>query len=551
MRGTRHLVAWAALLLVSGRAARADAPPPPVPDAGGKLAVVVVVDGLGAEALERFKPWFDGGFDRLLREGRVARKARFEHFHTETAPGHATIATGVPPREHGIVLNEWWATTPQGSMKAVYSAAQPEGPGAGLLRAPTLADRLREGSPGSRVLSLSGKDRAACLLAGKDPRHAVAWFSAKATAFVTSKAYRVESPEQVALERALAALGPSFGVDGLTRRFGTVWRRLPDKAGARRPPPSPLGSSQDTIVGPRFDHDIAASARPFGEAFQRTPFQDALLADLATTLLADPELALGRRGVSDLLFLSFSGHDYVAHAYGSESEEALEVLRHLDATLRRILDVLDAALPRERLVVALTSDHGFSPLPESRRPPGGRLVPKVLVRALNEALVRELCLAPGAAPIRSHEAWGLYYDRSVLPLTTVAGGCGAAGRSVGPVELGGVIRDLAKRVAPGKVADVIPQGREGAPGTTKEIRGAIRASTFPGRSPDLYLIPVRGVILDDGGGRGANHGSPYAEDARVPLILRGGPNVPGGFDAEVSPASIAPALAGWLGVTIP
>lgn len=527
-------------------------PSPKIPDAGGKLAVVVVVDGLGADALERWRPWLSNGFARLLREGRVERNSRFGHLNTETSPGHATIATGVPPRVHGIVLNQWWESTPTGALTRVPSLAQPEGPGASRMRVPTLADRLRELAPGSRVISLSGKDRSAVFLAGRNPHHAVAWFSPKTASFITSKAYRSGSPEQSSLDRALARLAPVFGEEGLTKRYGAVWRPLPVPPGTSHPKPAALRAAyQDPVVGIGFDHEIRRPGRSFGEAFQRTPFQDALLADLVLTLLNDPELAMGRRGAEDLLLLSFSAHDYVAHAYGAESEEALEALRHLDATLGRLLDALDAALPSERLVVVLTADHGFAPIPEAATPAGARLAPKPFVAALNAALARRLCLAPGAAPVGAIAGWGLYYDRSGLPLKTVEGRCGKAGRPVGVVQFDEAIVPAVKETAGGIVAAVLPVGRTATWKVAPEIRAAVHEATFPGRSADVFLIPAPGTIVDEVEGKGANHGSSYDCDAHVPMIFRGGTFPAGTADAPTSPAAIAPALAEWLGITIP
>ncbi len=51
--------------------------------------------------------------------------------------------------------------------------------------------------------------------------------------------------------------------------------------------------------------------------------------------------------------------------------------------------------------------------------------------------------------------------------------------------------------------------------------------------------------------RGASHGSPYAYDARVPLIFLGEGITPGEYGGDVRTVDIAPTLATLLGVASP
>ena len=86
---------------------------PPVPrevDAAAtpRLVVVISVDQMIPEQLERLSPWWQGGFARFLEEGLVFRRAALSHAHTETGPGHATLGTGCSPARHGIVENDFF-----------------------------------------------------------------------------------------------------------------------------------------------------------------------------------------------------------------------------------------------------------------------------------------------------------------------------------------------------------------------------------------------------------------------------------------------------------
>ena len=56
--------------------------------------------------------------------------------------------------------------------------------------------------------------------------------------------------------------------------------------------------------------------------------------------------------------------DTVSHAYGPESEENLDALRRLDVQLGRLFEALDRGFPEGKVVLALSADHGFQPVPE-------------------------------------------------------------------------------------------------------------------------------------------------------------------------------------------
>src|SRR5688572_17806097 len=73
-----------------------------------RLAVVITVDQMRADYLVRFRPHFgEGGFKRLLEQGADYQDCHYQHALTITAPGHATILSGVNANIHGIIGNEW------------------------------------------------------------------------------------------------------------------------------------------------------------------------------------------------------------------------------------------------------------------------------------------------------------------------------------------------------------------------------------------------------------------------------------------------------------
>ena len=101
----------AAAVLLASVAASAQAPKttPLAPTAARpKLVVVLVVDQMRADYVDKFRGQWKGGLKRLLEEGAWFRAAAYPYAATETCVGHATISTGAFPASHGMVANAWW-----------------------------------------------------------------------------------------------------------------------------------------------------------------------------------------------------------------------------------------------------------------------------------------------------------------------------------------------------------------------------------------------------------------------------------------------------------
>ncbi len=445
-------------------------------------------------------------------------------------------------------------------------------PGPMNLRIPTLGDRLVEASPESRVVSLSGKDRGAIFLAGKNPRHAVYWFDRETGRFVSSNAYEAHSIVGTAMRETVKRFNANHGSGKMVGRFGITWHPLElshdvaAKASALPQPEANLGRFQSPDLGLGFDHDLATDPRGYFNAIYGSPFQDELLTDLALATLEDRELRLGRRGVPDLLALSYSAHDVVSHNYGNESAEELDALRRLDRQLARLLAALDTLAQEEpagSVVLALSSDHGFAPIPEvarrrDNRRAGGRLLsdnaPESAYPNFLERLSRGLCealdLPAGCQAIFGSEGWIVAYDHAGFPKTTIESPKGPAGRTVTIADLDRVFPSVVEQLFGEEIESVLRVSERDRWPT--EGAAVFAQNDFdPARSGDAFLIPRANVLMHWDAARGSGHGSHHEYDTHVPLIFWGGP-----FRARVSeqpstPYDLAPTLADLLGVPLP
>src|SRR5256885_14618259 len=201
--------AFLGIAFVRGVAPSDRAAAPKVP-AAPKLVVLLVVDQMRGDYVDKFLGQWTAGLKRLVEEGAWFRDAAYPYAATETCVGHATISTGAFPATHGMVANAWWdrqdknmvtcTEDPHPGVKNIgYAGATPKGADtAWRMAVPSFAEELKfQTSGGTRIVTFSLKARPAVTMAGHQATPPT-WFVGRA--WVTSRAYRphpfVEGPAQ-------------------------------------------------------------------------------------------------------------------------------------------------------------------------------------------------------------------------------------------------------------------------------------------------------------------------------------------------------------------
>jgi Type I phosphodiesterase / nucleotide pyrophosphatase len=475
-----HRVFIAALAIAGGALAL------PAQSRAPKLIVLIVVDQMRGDYVDRFQHEWTGGFHRLLTEGARFTHADYPYFNTVTCAGHATISTGAYPAAHGMIEDSWFdrrtATnvecTDDETTKVVSYGSPVKGLGksAARMRVPALADVMRADlTPRARVVSFSLKARAAAVMAGQHA-DAIAWFY-DSNAWTTSTAY---------------SSGPVPAVAGFIK-----------------------------------SHPSATDAR-----FVSRPQADQYLAEMAASV--SEELGLGKTTSTDFLAIGFSVLDFVGHEFGPSSVQVEQVLVALDRTLGALFTQLDRDVGAGNYTVALSSDHGVAPLPEEALKQGldaGRASQQAMVDAVNKALAP--ALGPGRF-VRAMAAGEIYL--SATAWARVKGDAAAVARlktELGKVD--GVSRVYVADDFQANRFDADPIGRSLALGYDKERSGEIQVAIKP-----YWIIASAG----------ASHGSNSVYDTRVPLILMGRGITAGVYATPASPADVAPTLAYLAGVKL-
>lgn len=311
------------------------------------LVVVITVDQLGSDYVERYGADFTGGLRRLLDESANWPRGVHDHAITETAPGHASILSGRFPVHTGISSNSQGVNT----RDAPLIGSTDVGASPFRFRGSALYDWLKVADPSSRALSVARKDRGAILPIGT-AKSDVYWYASNGT-FTTSTYYRDALPGWVTEFNARR---------GVQAQAGGTWNLL---LPADRYPAADSIPRENDGIDIAFPHRMPADPEAAVRAITEFPVMDSLT--LALALEGVTTLALGasqRR--TDLLAVSLSSTDAVGHRYGPDSREIHDQLLRLDRHLGQFLDSLFVLRDSRRVIIVLTADHGVAPYPDLR-----------------------------------------------------------------------------------------------------------------------------------------------------------------------------------------
>jgi hypothetical protein len=482
-----------------------------------KLIVFITVDQLRGDMLDRHRRDMRYGYARLMRGGAWFVNGFQDHAITETAPGHASTLSGRFPRGTGIMENAAGVNDP------AYPVlnGQSNEPGASPERfiGTTLYDWIAARSPAARALSVSRKDRGAILPIGRSKQE-VYWYSTTGN-FTTSRYYRDSLPAWV----------NAFNGRKLPHRYiGGQWRLTRDSSTYTEPDSVPEENSGRTV----FPYQIPADTARALYSFQGLPAMDSVTALFALAGLR--ALDLGRGPHTDLLAVSFSVTDAVGHAYGPDSREFHENQIRLDETIGWFLDSLYAMRDSSSIIVALTGDHGVQPIPALARRRGEAKG--------NEGLI--VSLAPLVAATRARlaasgaDSLALLYDGQLVGIARDP----LRQKGLNPDSILRVFRTEALAV-PGIahvdwIRDLWRANHERDP-------IARRWSHQIAETSDVELVITltrysywyRAV---------ATHGSPYDQDAHVPIIFYGPHFRAGRYTQMARTVDMAPTLARVLGL---
>jgi predicted AlkP superfamily pyrophosphatase or phosphodiesterase len=477
-----------------------------------KLVVVIVVDQMRADYLERWHSEFgENGFRLLTDRGADFLNCFYNYANTITAPGHATLLTGSYTSGHGILSNEWWDPAKKKMVSAVEDDAVSVvgltggGPSASPhnLLTDTLGDELKLATQGrSRVFTTSLKDRAAVFTGGFAANGAY-WIDAATGQWITSTFYAPKLPDWV--ER-LNAQKPA------EKYWDREWK---DDSGT---------VLRTTTRTPQSKFYEVVGATPFAIEYQL---------DFARQLITNEKL--GNGPTTDLLVVSISSTDILGHRVGPDSPQQRQLILSLDRQLGDFFTFLGRQLGLANVWIALSADHGVFEIP------------------VEAAKLRLPAISRNNGKLRTE----LNADLSTR--------LGTKGEYVAQVDWPRVFL-TADAFAPLKMDEAAAESAVGEAMLRLGMKAYFTKHQLahgeapPGAVGQQYLNSysphsgwyVLGVPLPfQVASTQATHGSPYRYDQHVPLLLFGLPFQPGQYRAAAEPVDLAATLASLLGINPP
>jgi predicted AlkP superfamily pyrophosphatase or phosphodiesterase len=483
-----------------------------------KLVVVIVIDQFRGDYLERYHDQFgDVGFRLLLDHGAYFPNCNYNYANTRTAPGHSTLFTGAYTNGHGIIANEWLdpatnrmvTSVEDHGTKLVGIVGDKAGASPHNLMADTLGDELKLATQGkSRVFALSLKDRAA-ILPGGFAADTAYWTDPQSGYWITSTYYRDDLPRWV----------QDFNATQISKYWNREWK---DAQGVML---------RSTAHRKRKDGSEAG----FYEVVGPTSFANEYELAFARQLIVYENI--GRGPDTDLLSISLSPNDLLGHQVGPDSPEMQQMALDLDRELADFFDFLGHQIGLADVWIALSADHGVSPLPEQAQ--------KLHIPAANVDIGKiESEIDTAIATEFAHGRVGSYVKMD-YPLVWLHQDAFAAlhvSEHDAEQAVGEAMKHSGLRGYYTKSQLALGDAPNTALGREYLYSYSPEGSWYVMGVPDIYTI---------GSVKGTDHVSPYSYDTHVPLAFFGLPFEPGIYRISVEPVDLTPTLASLLGINAP
>ena len=522
-----------------------------------KLILQITVDQLRGDLPTRYYDRLgEGGFKYLWESGVVYRNAHHAHANTETIVGHATLATGAHPSDHGMVGNLWfdresgmiiynvedanYRLLTQGAdvnddaeIDPTQRAATTEGRSPAAILVTTFSDELRSSRGGqSKAIGISVKDRGAISMAG----HAgtAFWFSKASGGFVTSNYYLDSYPEWV----------EDWNAKQLPQHYAnTNWGLL--------------NARDSYLFGATDDREWEADVGGFGRIFPHpygtaespyyttlltlSPAGDELVLDFARAALISEKLGQGDH--TDYLSVSFSSTDYVGHVFGPSSLEAEDNILRLDRTLATLFEFIDNHVGLANTLIVLSADHGGPDAPgylKSLKIPAGYVDPESWDKQAAITRIKDRFQIEGQLIERYAHPY-VYLSTDVIE-----------NQNIDRETLEAAIVDELSKFQGVSLAVSSSALRRGNVPDTWLYRSVLN-NFHAKRSGDIYIVFEPNWFINDFDGLtvASTHGSPWQYDTWVPIVFAGAGLTAKTVDRKVHTIDIAPTLSAYLGIKPP
>ena len=465
-----------------------------------KLVVFLVIDQGTPDLLNKYDKLYSGGLRFLVDNGVNFTQTYHDYSNTSTGPGHFVLASGMHPGPVGIIGNQWYDRS---LGRGWYCAedtlsydliSKNKASSYRNVQATALGDWLKSQNPKSKVVSLSGKDRSAVMMGGKNP-DGVFWYNKKGS-FTSSSYYIKKIPFW--LRKFNKDMGVKFYTD-------STWSFLKNKniydENARS---DYFYGENDWTTSDGYNPSFPIIFKDIQidrllNLFYVTPFGDRSLLELSN--LAIKKYKLGKDDNTDLLFIGLSAADGVGHSFGPYSQEQLDNLLRLDKNLGHFIENVDQKIGNSNVLYVLTSDHGVIELPEYLKDKGftsGR-IPSAVRDSIIAKTLTKIDSDYGENKVNRY-GYGFYYDDSIQKK-----------------ERNKISQLIKKEMIKIPGIGMVLTKDEIISSNDDKINLRLKNMIHPIKSPDVLMIPKR--FWSTRSQAGASHGTPYDYDSHIPFFI--------------------------------
>jgi hypothetical protein len=298
----------------------------------------------------------------------------------------------------------------------------------------------------------------------------------------------------------------------------------------------------------------------FSSQVEPTPAANHFELDFAQALITGEKL--GQGPTTDLLTVSLSANDLMGHHYGPDSEPQHQMVLGLDRDLDRFFGWLDKTVGLKNVWIALSADHGISPVPAQAAALGinaATIDLKPLEKGVNAALNRRF--SPGNSIrylLPGLELPYLALDKRIFELAGID-------EHTAEEALSTILPDEVAKLTPPTPAGVSDHRLPPTPlvvGTYTRLQlqrgelppteiGRELAHSYSSHGNWYVMLVLGGYEMQDLYSSGTTHFSPWSYDRHVPLAFYGTPFEPGTYRGRVEPVDLAATFASLLGINQP
>ncbi|RIA10553.1 putative AlkP superfamily pyrophosphatase or phosphodiesterase [Flavobacteriaceae bacterium MAR_2010_72] len=509
-----------------------------------KLVVGIVIDQMRYDYLTRFYSRYgEGGFKRMIKEGFNCKNNQINYIPTKTGPGHASIFTGITPKYHGIIGNDWFDKELGQNVYCVgdntyntIGASNRSGkisPHRMLTNSFADENRLATQMRGKSI-GISIKERGAVLPVGHTA-NAAYWLDYENNGsgnWVTSSFYMDKLPQWVL----------DFNASKITESYFKEWTTLYDLDSY-----SQSGNDLNTFEGgfngketATFPYDLNALKSFNGNynIIAETPFGNSLTTDFALEAIKAEQL--GQDEITDVLTISYSSTDKVGHNFGVNSKEIEDTYLRMDLELERLLKYLDANIGRDKYTVFLTADHAAPDVPsylKSLKIPADYFDESKMYDHLNDFLQKKYGVANLVLSRINNQ---IFLDHSKIKTSQL--------------DLQQIKKELANELLTYDLIDKVylTSNINQLEATNGYLEELLKNGHHQKRSGDVLFVYTPNVFKDTPWNRtGTDHHSGFNYDTHIPLLFFGKGIKHGSTLKKTNITDIAPTISALLGISFP